>query len=95
MPDPDDVPELPPEELLAAEEELLGKPKPMRAEEALEAMQKRIAYLEQMLADSIGHLDDGREPSAEVEQMMTNTRRELAEARARLREYQLQRDGLN
>lgn len=95
MPDHDDIPDLPPEELLAAEEELLGGPKPMSAETGFDAMSQRISYLEQQLSESLHHLDGGEEPSPAISQMIAQLRKELAQARQRLREYQVQRDGLN
>ena len=57
MPIEDDIPEPPEEELEMAVEEATGKDTPGSPAERIEALKKRIAYLEQQLAALIHHAD--------------------------------------
>jgi hypothetical protein len=70
----DDIPDPPEEELEMAAEEILGHATPGNPAERIEALKKRIAYLQNQLRE----LDDAGGAS-KVAQDLTEARRQLAE----------------
>ena len=88
----DDIPSPDPTELHAALEDMHGKPLPVSAAEGVRLMQRRIDWLELQL--KICAADTQGEPGA-VTALEGTYRRELADVRRRLAEYQTQAGGLN
>jgi hypothetical protein len=76
--DPDD--DIPPEELDMAVEEALGHPPPGTPAERIEALKRRIAYLQEQLAAFQEQTDPDAELAAgKVAHDLINARRQLAE----------------
>jgi hypothetical protein len=75
----------PPEELEMATEEMTGHPFPGKPDERIEAIKKRIAYLENQKSAAEERMDRSFESLA----------KDLAEARKQLSEWQAQHKGRN
>ena len=87
---PGEIPEITPEERIEADmgaEEMLGKPIKRPAAQGITDMITRIAYLQKEL---VNIHPNARDSDAEIELI-----RDIANAHARLKEYQTQNEGRN
>jgi hypothetical protein len=82
-------PDSPPEEIEIGAEELLGHPISGNPAERIEALQKRIAYLEDQRRRG-EHTDEPLKSA-----LLQRTDSDLAEARQQLKEWQAQHEGRN